>query len=88
MISDALSSQQASVSYDLFCGALEDILHAQAVYASTGQWESAFSPIAQDRSSVEWMDIRANIIALRHAQKGLNMNKKTVLLHALSQIGN
>lgn len=88
MISDALSSQQANVSYDLFCGALEDILHAQAVYASTGHWESAFSPIAQERSAVEWMDIRSDIISFRHAQKGLNMNKKTVLLHSLSQIGN
>ncbi len=88
MISDALSSVQANISYDLFCGALEDILHAQTIYAATGKWESAFAPIAQERSPVEWMDIRSNIISLRHARKGLNMNKKTVLLHSLSQIGN
>ncbi|MBL4869444.1 MAG: DNA polymerase III subunit delta' [Robiginitomaculum sp.] len=87
MISDALSAQKANVSYGLFWSALEDILHAQAIYAATGQWDSAFSPIKQVKSPDEWLDIRKNLQSQYRAQAGLNMNKKTVLLNALSQIG-
>lgn len=86
-ISDMLSLQNASISYGLFWDCLQDILYAQAVYAVTGVWESAFKPIALERSSVVWMDLYNDLVRLRQAQAGLNMSKKTVLLHALSQIG-
>ncbi|PHR93276.1 MAG: DNA polymerase III subunit delta' [Robiginitomaculum sp.] len=86
-ISDMLSLQKAALSYGLFWDSLLDILHAQAVYAATGEWESAFQPIALERSPDAWMDIHAELVNLRQAQAGLNMGKKPVLLHALSQVG-
>ena len=86
-ISDMLSLQKAGVAHDLFWDALGDIIYAQAVYAGTGEWESAFAPIALERSPDEWMDLHSELKNMRLAQAGLNMNKKTVLLQALTMVG-
>lgn len=86
-VSDMLATQQASIPFGLFWDGLQDILYAQSVYAATGVWESAFQPIALDRSPNEWMGLHNDFVRLRQAQAGLNMSKKSVLLHALSQIG-
>ena len=86
-ISDALSLQKAAIAHGLFWDALQDIIYAQSVYAATGEWESAFAPIALDRSPDQWMDIHIELKNMHLAQAGLNMNKKTVLLQALTMIG-
>lgn len=86
-ISDMLSLQNADLSYGLFWDALQDILHAQAVYAATGEWNMAFKPIALERSPSAWMDLHNDLVRQRQAQMGLNMSKKSVLLNALTQVG-
>jgi len=86
-ISDDLSSVKADRSLNLFWDAMDETLRAQSIYAATGEWSGAYSPIALDKSTEEWISLKSELNRLRLAQAGLNMNKKTVMLHALSQFG-
>lgn len=86
-ISDSFSLAKAQDALSLFWDGLDEILRAQAVYAATGEWESAFEPISLQKKSEDWIKLKSDLNDLRMAQAGLNMNKKTVLLNALSQIG-
>ncbi len=86
-ISDTLSLAKNAPSHDLFWEGLQDILHAQAVYAATGEWGGAFEPLALRRDVDEWVAVRAELNQMRWAGAGLNMNKKNVLLQALMRIG-
>lgn len=88
MISDQLSLANASVSYQLFCDALMDLLRAQALYAHTGEWDYAFQPMAKSRSGEQWDLLRTKLQRSIALQAGLNMNKKTVLLSLLRDIAN
>ncbi len=86
-ISDTLSLVKNAASYDLFWDALHCTLHAQAVYAATGDWDGVFEPIALQRGADEWVAIRTELNQMRLAAAGLNMNKKNVMLQALMRIG-
>jgi DNA polymerase-3 subunit delta' len=86
-ISDSLAAPSAVLSYELFWDALDELIGAQAVYAATGEWNSAYSPISLQKSTDTWIDLKTELNGMRMAQAGLNMNKKTVLLNALSQFG-
>jgi len=86
-ISDTLSLAKNAASHDLFWQGLQDILHAQAVYAATGEWGGAFEPIALQRGADQWVAIRGDLNQMRLAGAGLNMNKKNVLLQGLMRIG-
>ncbi len=86
-ISDTLALAKNKISYDLFWDGLESTLHAQAIYAATGEWSGAFEPIALGRSPDQWADIRKQLDNMRLAGAGLNMNKKNVLLQGMMQIG-
>jgi len=86
-ISDALANPKANLSMNLFWDALDETLRAQSIYAATGDWSGAYSPISLERPSDDWIALKSELDGLRNAQAGLNMNKKTVLLHALSQFG-
>ncbi|MCF6274637.1 MAG: DNA polymerase III subunit delta' [Robiginitomaculum sp.] len=86
-ISDTLALAKNKISHDLFWDGLESTLHAQAIYAATGEWSGAFEPIALGRSPDQWADIRKQLDNMRLAGAGLNMNKKNVLLQGMMQIG-
>ena len=86
-ISDQLSLVGNTAALGLFWECLDDILHAQAVYAATGEWETAFAPIAIAKPTEKWIDIRRTIDELQREQSGLNMNKKAVLMQAMTLIG-
>ncbi len=86
-LSDTLSLAKNQVSHDLFWDGLQSILHAQAIYAATGEWKCAFEPIALQRTPVTWVKIRNELEQMRLAGAGLNMNKKNVLLQGMMQIG-
>ena len=86
-ISDTLALAKNKISHDLFWDGLQSTLHAQAVYASTGEWTGAFEPIALGRSPDQWADIRKDLDNMRLAGAGLNMNKKNVLLQGMMQVG-
>ena len=86
-ISDMLAVPKADISYQLFWDALEDILKAQAIYGGTGEWQSAHKPMALGHDVQTWLRLSVELKNMRAAQSGLNMNKKTVLLQALTMIG-
>jgi len=86
-ISDSLAAPSAVLSYELFWDALDEMVGAQARYAATGEWTSAYGPISLQKSTEAWIDLKNDLYSMRMAQAGLNMNKKTVLLNALSQFG-
>ncbi|MBL4853179.1 DNA polymerase III subunit delta' [bacterium AH-315-J19] len=86
-ISDTLALAKNAACHDLFWDGLQDILHAQAIYAATGQWDGAYEPLALTRGADEWVAIRAELNQMRLAGAGLNMNKKNVLLQGLMRIG-
>ena len=86
-ISDMLALAKADISYQLFWDALGEIVQAQAVYGSTGEWGSAYKPMALGHDVKTWLRIHEELKHMRAAQSGLNMNKKTVLLQALTMIG-
>lgn len=86
-ISDTLASPSAVLSYDLFWDSLDELVGAQAVYAATGEWNSAYGPISLQKSPSAWIELKSDLNNMRLAQAGLNMNKKTVLLNAFSQFG-
>ncbi|NNC36256.1 MAG: DNA polymerase III subunit delta' [Acidimicrobiales bacterium] len=86
-ISDALAAPSAVVSYDLFWDSLDELIGAQAIYAATGEWRSAYGPITLQKSPENWIQLKNDLNDMRMAQAGLNMNKKTVILNALSQFG-
>jgi DNA polymerase-3 subunit delta' len=87
MISDTFANPKASDALDLFWDALDEMLRSQAIYAATGEWDGAYEPISLQKSSDNWIALKSNLNDLRLAQAGLNMNKKTVLLQALSEFG-
>ncbi len=86
-ISDTLSLAKNAGSHDLFWQGLQDILHSQAVYAATGEWDGAFAPMALQRGADDWVAIRTELNRMHLAGAGLNMNKKNLLLQALMRIG-
>ena len=86
-ISDMLAPPKADISYQLFWDALGEIVQAQAIYSSTGAWESAYKPMALGHDVKTWLRLYEELKHMRAAQSGLNMNKKTVLLQVLTMIG-
>ena len=86
-ISDTLALAKNSISHDLFWDALQSTLKSQAVYAATGVWEGAFTPMALDKPADAWANISTELAQMQMAATGLNMHKKHVLLQGLMQIG-
>lgn len=85
-ISDGLATQKAAKARTLFLDAVMLVLAEQAKYASTGEWDGPFSPIARPRSAQEWVSIRDEIAALRGAAAAINMNPKLLILETLQKI--
>lgn len=89
-LSDTLAGVKAGAARDLFWDALCDIIRAQSVYAGTGNWifgaESGLKPLKLDRPQKFWLSLWDELQALRQAESGLNMDKKTVMLTALSAL--
>ncbi|MEE9273360.1 MAG: DNA polymerase III subunit delta' [Robiginitomaculum sp.] len=86
-LSDTLSLQKSQKDLQLFWDCLDKSLHAQAVYVATGMWQGPYRPIALDKTPDAWAKLKDELGRIRRAQEGLNMNKKTVLTHALSKVG-
>ncbi len=86
-LSDQLAGISQDKAYDLFWEALMINLQKQAIYSATADWEGAYKPIALAKPVEEWTRIRSELINLRSARSGLNMNKKQILLQALLNIG-
>lgn len=85
-IADALAQPKSAAARALFWDALTDIVYHQALYAETGEWNTAFSPLKLDRPKTFWLNLWDQLQQMQRAESALNMDKKTVMLSALSAL--
>lgn len=85
-VSNLLSQRGQETSRELFWEALQDVLHAQAVYATTGVWNGAFKPLPTSKPKETWVAQWERMGYLQRREAALNMDKKTVMYDALSGI--
>jgi len=71
----------------LFWEALQDTLHAQAIYSCTGEWHGAFSPIKTIKSTAQWQSLWEKSVEMQKLEAKLNMDKKTVFIDLFNSIG-
>ncbi len=90
-IADSLAAPKAIAARALFWDALTDLVYHQARYAAAGQWPEALNnagmkPLRLDRPQKFWLSLWEELQGHRRAEMGLNMDKKTVMLTALSAV--
>lgn len=86
ILSNMLATRDKSDARDLFWDCLQDILQEQASFTVTGEWNSAFKPLATVKSPEAWMALWKKISHWQTVESAINMDKKTVMLTALSEI--
>lgn len=86
VLSNMLSARDKSVERSLFWDCLQDILQEQASYSVTGEWHSGFKPLPTTKSPQAWMTLWKKISEWQTVENAINMDKKTVMLTALSEI--
>lgn len=86
ILSNMLAARDKADARALFWDGLQDVLQAQASYAVTGEWRSAFKPLPADKPAQIWMSLWKKVSDWQRIESGINMDKKTVMLTALSEI--
>jgi len=81
-----LSLKDKSEARQLFWDALQDVLQTQASFTVTGEWNGAFKPLPVSKTSSQWMTLWNKVQEWQRVEGAINMDKKTVLLTALSEI--
>ena len=85
-LAKALAGAKEATARELFWDALIDVLHAQAVYAATGQWSGPFEPIAAVKSAGAWVSLSERAQQTRAAEAGINLDKTAALYDLLTQV--
>ncbi len=85
-LANMLSLRGHEASRKLFWDSLLSVLHAQAVYLGSGQWNGAFKPLPAHKTLDRWLNLWTRLEHLREREGALNMDKKTVMYEALSSI--
>lgn len=85
-LSKALASAKEATARELFWDALLDVLHAQAVYAATGEWSGPFQPIAAEKSAGAWVRLAETARDTRAAEAGINLDKTAALYDFLGKV--
>ncbi len=86
MLAKSLASAKEATARALFWDALTDTLHAQAIFAGTGDWTGPFAPIEAIKSPAKWIALAEKTQATRAAEEGINLDKTASLYDLLSQI--
>ncbi|WP_371398207.1 DNA polymerase III subunit delta' [Fretibacter rubidus] len=81
-----LSLKDQAASRQLFWDCLQDILQSQARYSVTGEWTGAFKPFPVSKPAEHWMRLWSKMGEWQRVEDAINMDKKTVLLTALSEL--
>ena len=81
-----LSLKDKADARQLFWDALQDVLQAQARFTVTHEWIGAFKPLPISKSPNAWMSLWKKVCEWQSVESAINMDKKTVLLTALSEI--
>ncbi len=85
-LANTLSGNGFSLQRQLFWDALEDILHAQAIYSLTGEWQGAFGPMSASKTPSTWQRLWQQVGHFKSRESAINMDKKTVMQDVLSGI--
>ena len=86
ILSNMLAARDKSDARDLFWDCLQDVLQEQASFTVTGEWNSAFKPLPTTKSPEAWMALWKKVSQWQTVESAINMDKKTVMLTALSEI--
>lgn len=86
ILSNMLAARDKEDARNLFWDCLQDILQEQASYTVTGEWHSAFKPLPTTKTPQAWMALWKKIGDWQTVESAINMDKKTVMLTALSEI--
>ena len=86
ILSNMLAGRDKVDARNLFWDCLQDILQEQASYTVTGEWNSAFKPLPTSKPPEAWMALWKKISNWQTVESAINMDKKTVMLTALSEI--
>lgn len=81
-----LSLKNHASARGLFWDCLQDILQSQARFSVTGEWTGAFKPLPISKPSTHWMHLWEKMGEWQRVEDAINMDKKTVLLTALSEL--
>jgi len=85
-IANSLAAPKSAAARKLFWECLIDIVSAQARYGAVGEWSHAFGPLKLDRPQMFWLSLWDELQRLQRMEGGLNMDKTTVMLTALSSL--
>ena len=85
-LAKSLASQKDATARALFWDALIDVLHAQAVFAATGEWNGPFEPVKVIKSAANWVRLAEEAQATRAAEEGINLDKTAALYDLLSKV--
>jgi len=86
ILSNMLAARDKADARNLFWDCLQDILQEQASYSVTGEWNSAFKPLPTTKTAQAWMALWQKMSQWQSVESAINMDKKTVMLTALSEI--
>lgn len=86
ILANMLAARDKADARSLFWDCLQDILQEQASFSMTGEWRSAFNPLPASKPAQSWMALWKKICEWQRVENAINMDKKTVMLTALSEI--
>ncbi|MGB0908676.1 MAG: DNA polymerase III subunit delta' [Maricaulaceae bacterium] len=86
ILAGSLSLKENKNARALFWDSLQDILQCQAAYSMTGEWTGAFKPLPVSKSPEKWMQLWHKTCEWQRVEDAINMDKKTVMLTAISEI--
>ena len=86
ILSNMLAARDKADARNLFWDCLQDILQEQASFTVTGEWNSAFKPLPTTKLPETWMELWKKMTHWQTVESAINMDKKTVMLTALSEI--
>jgi len=85
-ISKALAAKNAATARELFWDALQDTLHAQAIYAATGDWGGPFKPANAVKAPAAWEAQWKAAQTNQRLESAINLDKTANLLTTLSAV--
>jgi len=85
-LAKSLSTANAASHRAMFWEALQDILQAQAVFAATGEWHSAFKPLPVSKPALAWQKAWETSKKNQEVEMAINLDKTAVMFDTLSMI--
>lgn len=85
-LAKTLAAKANVTARELFWDALIDVLHAQAVFAATGDWRGPYEPIKALKSPQSWVRLAKDAQDTRAAETGINLDKTAAMFDLISKV--